>query len=74
MADGVFTSSDLENLKQAIVDLSTGQEEVEIRDAHGNIVQFQRKDLADLKDLYDWVAGKVTKESSTSQFVKVKLT
>ena len=54
-----FSASDLEDIETAILALASGAEEVAIGSR-----RYRKSSLPQLRDLYDWIEGKVKASSS----------
>lgn len=67
-----FDQAYLTQLETAIKELAADKEEIEIQDADGNRVQYQKKNLDDLIKLHKYVEGKVLTSSRSSSFTRIK--
>ena len=60
MASGIFTTSDLETIKEAIINLSSGN--AQLLQINGRM--WRKSNLDELRRTYDWMKGQVTQASS----------
>jgi len=64
MSAGEFTSTDLETLKTAIMDLASGN--AQLVQIAGRM--YRKSNLGELQRLYDWMLGRVQQDTSRGIF------